>query len=564
MIPLDPTNSNIANMYSSLATPSASKSTTSTVHDASGPQQATRTSIPSGNKPVRSFFKRSFDEKESGQLNSSMSINTSINSNTNATTNETKSDEKSEEKEMELSPMLEFPNRKQVLSVKDWKLIFSDLNTIYGLNSQFLESISSVVYTKKWINKPQISDPFSTFTPLFTMYSNYMNKYSLKIDCITSNIENNSNFVEFSQQARKYTQNQLLSALIILPIQRLPRYKLLLAEILKHTEPDYRDYKALSSALVDLENITKLLNERIREYESRIKVNELSQRFAKNAKHNNNVHNNNIANNSKKSKSNTNKKTNDKSNKTWSIVKPHRRFVKEGILNKLDRTGKAAERTFLLFNDCLIYATHSNSHSNNNDKDSEKQSSLKLNQEIPFNTAFALKNIKENKSTKLTEFRDCAFEVHSSVKSFIVFANSIAEKDDWIGAITHTLAEYHNQHLASLLQANINNNSNDIENESKIGSNDKGGMAASGSSEVVTAVPLLIPDDYSDVCMVQGCNNKFTKLKRRHHCRLCGYLICGKCSDKVKNGKNTIKPVCGPCQLSVEIHICLLIYMGFA
>jgi len=39
-----------------------------------------------------------------------------------------------------------------------------------------------------------------------------------------------------------------------------------------------------------------------------------------------------------------------------------------------------------------------------------------------------------------------------------------------------------------------------------------------------------VPDDYSDKCMNENCNQKLGKLRLapRHHCRLCGLLFCGK------------------------------------
>lgn len=36
-----------------------------------------------------------------------------------------------------------------------------------------------------------------------------------------------------------------------------------------------------------------------------------------------------------------------------------------------------------------------------------------------------------------------------------------------------------------------------------------------------------MPDSASDICLI--CEAKFTPTKRRHHCRMCGILVCHKC-----------------------------------
>lgn len=42
--------------------------------------------------------------------------------------------------------------------------------------------------------------------------------------------------------------------------------------------------------------------------------------------------------------------------------------------------------------------------------------------------------------------------------------------------------------------------------------------------------PAWIPDKEAERCM-RNCNSKFTVLNRRHHCRHCGFVVCGDCSQ---------------------------------
>jgi hypothetical protein len=58
--------------------------------------------------------------------------------------------------------------------------------------------------------------------------------------------------------------------------------------------------------------------------------------------------------------------------------------------------------------------------------------------------------------------------------------------------------------------------------------------------------PVWVPDKESPNCMV--CNTAFTVIKRRHHCRRCGKVICGECSaNKSKLPNLGVVRVCDDC-----------------
>ena len=56
-----------------------------------------------------------------------------------------------------------------------------------------------------------------------------------------------SKFIQ-NQETRPEVSNKL-SSLLIAPIQRVPRYKLLLQEVLRHTAPRQRDYNVLQGII---------------------------------------------------------------------------------------------------------------------------------------------------------------------------------------------------------------------------------------------------------------------------------------------------------------------------
>ena len=54
---------------------------------------------------------------------------------------------------------------------------------------------------------------------------------------------------------------------------------------------------------------------------------------------------------------------------------------------------------------------------------------------------------------------------------------------------------------------------------------------------------VWVPDSHAKNCTV--CNDKFSFVNRRHHCRRCGALVCGKCSKyKLPNGEYVMQRSC--------------------
>ncbi len=98
-------------------------------------------------------------------------------------------------------------------------------------------------------------------------------------------------------------------------MQRVPRYRLLLKELRKHTPDTHPDAPALDRALQHVETAATHINEGIRRRENREKILEIQE------------------------------------DEGVSLVTPGRVFLKEGTLNKLCRRGFKPFK-FYLFNDC--------------------------------------------------------------------------------------------------------------------------------------------------------------------------------------------------------------------
>lgn len=172
----------------------------------------------------------------------------------------------------------------------------------------------------------------------------------------------------------------------------------------------------------------------------------------------------------------------------------NRMYIRDGNLKKVCRK-EVKERWFVLFSDLLIYASFD-----------------------PARLAMKSEQLHlDRTSISTANSRPHAFSIRSEQKSFVVFAADEQEKLEWMKAIEEQIA--------------------------RIG----GGVNAS-----VDHAPVWIPDKESNCCT--RCNAEFTILYRRHHCRKCGELVCGKCSSYKMVVKNIdpVKPVrvCDGCLLS--------------
>lgn len=130
---------------------------------------------------------------------------------------------------------------------------------------------------------------------------------------------------------------------------------------------------------------------------------------------------------------------------------------------------------------------------------------------------------------------------------------SQAERDAWVHAIrdakaarlvsfqvTHpntTLTSSNsNQHLRRALQALPHDPTGESPPNAtgSPSSKSKKQKKAARRAKVEHFVPAIwVPDQKTETCM--RCNSSFGWRRRRHHCRLCGRVVCASCSDRVRS-----------------------------
>ncbi|XP_012141611.1 pleckstrin homology and FYVE domain containing family member rush hour isoform X2 [Megachile rotundata] len=88
--------------------------------------------------------------------------------------------------------------------------------------------------------------------------------------------------------------------------------------------------------------------------------------------------------------------------------------------------------------------------------------------------------------------------IKTVTKSFAVYAATPTEKQEWMAHITKCIEDL---------------------------------LRKSGKKPVEVHAAVWVPDNEATICM--HCNKtQFTVLNRRHHCRQCGAVVCGPCSNK--------------------------------
>ncbi|MES1908427.1 MAG: hypothetical protein MHM6MM_001371 [Cercozoa sp. M6MM] len=172
------------------------------------------------------------------------------------------------------------------------------------------------------------------------------------------------------------------------------------------------------------------------------------------------------------------------------LVGGDRKLVRVGQLEKYTRhRRKRLKYTFHLFNDLLLYS------------EQQVNGNFKLHRAIPLATTLVREmdvGADDATASQLSaDDRACCFEVLSREKSFVVRCRNRNQKQVW-------LRDIHQCALAC--------------------------RPLVMDDDEVDVAPVWQADKDSTHCPM--CQSKFTLVRRRHHCRRCGVLCCGKCSSR--------------------------------
>ena len=153
------------------------------------------------------------------------------------------------------------------ISASAIRQIFSNVELICNFNQELLKELD--VRLKEWDpSSTKIGDIFLKLGPFLKMYTTYSNGYEAAMELHISLMEEYCAYSSTIDVCQAKTECELdLAALLIMPIQRIPRYRLLLQDLLKHTQPFHCDYETIKAAVEQIMHVADHVNEQVRQNE---------------------------------------------------------------------------------------------------------------------------------------------------------------------------------------------------------------------------------------------------------------------------------------------------------
>ncbi|KTG47827.1 hypothetical protein cypCar_00007908 [Cyprinus carpio] len=207
--------------------------------------------------------------------------------------------------------------------------MFYQIPEILEHHEQFLEQVLDCV--NQWHDKQTIGHVLiQSFSKeiLANIYSAYIDNFMNAKDAVRIAKEAKPAFLKFLEQSmRENKEKQALGDLMIKPVQRIPRYELLVKDLLKHTAEDHPDYTFLLDAQKNIKRLAERINKGRRtaeELEKETRVMQEIEAHIEGVEH---------------------------------ILNPQRKFLRQEMVVEAKTVGGKKDRSLFLFSDLLICTT---------------------------------------------------------------------------------------------------------------------------------------------------------------------------------------------------------------
>jgi len=285
-------------------------------------------------------------------------------------------------------------SRLEILPEEDFGRMFSNLPELLIFNEGLLKDLEDRV--ENWDTLKKIADVIVRKGPFLKLYTIYIRDFSIMCEHFDECFNKFPNFKNVVKdfESLPRCQNLKLKHYMLKPVQRLPQYRLLLEDYLKHLGPDSMDFDDTTQALSIVSEAAAHANNTVEKGDRFQRLLHLQSRLG-----------------------------------DFELIKPGRELIKEGELQKISRK-EVVPRYFILLSDCLLYTTYHGPWVDNN-------TSLKVSYMIMLNQ---LRISVPQSETFQTEF-----SITSNVRSVTVRTSSLNDRNDWLEAINSAIEEHQNK-----------------------------------------------------------------------------------------------------------------------
>lgn len=270
------------------------------------------------------------------------------------------------------------------------KGIFSNISSIHAFHSQFLLP-DLEKRMGQWSSTPRLGDILQKLTPFLKMYAEYVRNFDKAMELLKQWTERSPQFktIIIDIQSQEACGNLTLQHHMLEPVQRVPRYEMLLKDYLKKLPENDPDRPDAQKSLDTIGMAATHSNSAIRKSENLKKLLEIYEMLGEEE----------------------------------DIVNASNEFIKEGHILKLAaRNTSAMDRYLFLFNNFLLYCV--------------PKFSL-VGQKFTVRTRIGIDGMKVVETSN--EDYPHTFQVSGKERTLELQASSAQDKEDWIKAFQETI-----------------------------------------------------------------------------------------------------------------------------
>ncbi|CAL8250806.1 unnamed protein product [Arctogadus glacialis] len=379
--------------------------------------------------------------------------------------------------------------------------IFSNISSIYCFHHKFLLPELKTRIIGEWESNPRIGDILQKLAPFMKMYGEYVKNFDRAMDLVNTWTQRSSLFKSVVQniQQQAVCGNLTLQHHMLEPVQRIPRYELLLKDYLKKLADDAADRKDTEKALELISTAANHSNAAIRKMEKMHKLLEVYERLGGEE----------------------------------DIVNPANELIKEGHIKKMSaKNGTAQDRYLYLFNNMVLYCVP---------KLRLMGQKFSVRERIDIAGMEVQEIVKQNLPH--------TFAIIGKQRSLELQARTAEEKEDWIQVILATI-ERHKQNSETFNKAYNSSFSREDDHQPDSPGPWTNTSMDSDGERLHERKSSRKKDKEKQTC--KGCSESFNFTKRKHHCKSCGAAICAKCSKSLDNKTSRVCPECFDASVSLE------------